>query len=179
LQQLILESSLSAFPVTGRPSEKILQNPVRCSTFPAYKAIEAQTRRPIVRSFTVGFGRTEKHFPTRSKMMKLRGLVLGLCLSGLILAAVQNMALGFDGFSRGFSSPFSSSYSSGGYSFSTGSYKYWSNPSSSGYSMTFPDGSKIWGSTYGTGWSYHTPSGTMWGSSYNNGTQLWGWSFRW
>ena len=102
--------------------------------------------------------------------MKLRALLIGLCVSGLIWAASQNVALAGDWLFGFKSSP--------GYSFSSGGYKYWSNPYSSGYRITFPDGSKLWSSNHGSGWSFPTPSGRMWGSTYNNGTQLRGWSWK-
>ena len=105
--------------------------------------------------------------------MKLRGLLIGLCVSGLIWAASYNAAFGGDWLSKLFGYKNSSSYSS-----SLGGYKTWNNPSSSGWSLTFPDGGKLWSSNHGSGWSFSTPFGKMWGSTYNNGTQVWGGSWQ-
>jgi|YNPBryunderm2012_1023409.scaffolds.fasta_scaffold28516_1 hypothetical protein len=105
--------------------------------------------------------------------MKLRALLIGLCVSGLIWGASQNVALAGDWLSALFGYK-----STPGYSFSSGGFKTWSNPYSSGWSLTLPDSSKFWSSNYGNGWSFPTPSGRMWGSTYNNGTQLRGWSWK-
>jgi|GEM_PF-6105571 len=106
--------------------------------------------------------------------MKLRGLIISMCVGGLLWVASDNAAVGADWLSSLFGAR-----TSGSYSVSSGGYKYWSNPSSTGWSITFPNGGKVWGSNYGSGWSFPTPSGKVWGSTYSNGTQLWGSSWDW
>lgn len=97
-----------------------------------------------------------------------RHVVIGLVVLGLILGATN----------VGFCQDWFRSLYGGSSSYSYGGFKSWNTPSSSGYSLTFPNGGKLWSSNAGSGWSIRTPSGKIWGSTYNNGTRVYGQSWR-